>query len=198
LTLPRLRVRGHVFELETGEPFTAIQCSDFNLFGRYCYGEDIEPVLAQRQAVGFNMLRCFTKYAIDKIGSLLNPAYGQIPEFLALCARYGLYVEFVGYTSTPDTAHWGQLILACRESTNVLLELVNEGDLPVNAIDMSRYTRPVGILSSHGSAGRRPCRRGNRGTTSPGTRTAHQKSSARSATTRWRSPKRPSAGAGRP
>jgi len=35
----------------------------------------------------------------------------------------------------------------------VLLELVNEGTLPVNQIDMDRYARPFGILASHGSGG---------------------------------------------
>jgi len=30
---------------------------------------------------------------------------------------------------------------------------VNEGTLPVNQIDMSRYARPTGILASHGSGG---------------------------------------------
>jgi hypothetical protein len=35
----------------------------------------------------------------------------------------------------------------------VLLELVNEGTLPVNQIDMDRYPRPSGVLASHGSGG---------------------------------------------
>lgn len=151
--LPRLVVNGHVFQLETGQPFTAIQCSDFNLFNRYQSGEDITPILQQRSKAGFNMLRVWTLYNLTGIGTLLTPDYTKIPAFLQLCARYGLYVEFTAYTSTELVPHWGWLVAAVQGQTNCLLELVNEGDLPVNAIDMSRYTKPTGILASRGSCG---------------------------------------------
>jgi len=153
--LPRLVVQGHVFALETGEPFTAIQCSDFNLLNCWQHGEDITPVLAQRRDVGFNMLRVWTLYnlAAANIGVFLDIDYARVPAFLQLCASYGLYVEFTAYTSTERVTHWDQLVAACQGQTNVMLELVNEGTLPVNQISMGWYARPTGILASHGSGG---------------------------------------------
>jgi hypothetical protein len=76
-----------VFKLETGERFTAVENSDFNLFGRYLTeGEDVvRQVLAERQAIGFNMLRVWSEYQGNatftaEIGRLVPaeyPAYYQ-------------------------------------------------------------------------------------------------------------------------
>ena len=153
--LPRLVVQGHVFALETGEPWTAVQVSDFNLLNRWQHGEDITPILAQRRDTGFNLLRVWTLYDLvaANIGQFLDIDYARIPDFLALCARYGLYVEFTAYTSLERVGHWDQLVAACQGQTNVMLELVNEGTLPVNQISMGWYARPTGILASHGSGG---------------------------------------------
>jgi hypothetical protein len=151
--LPRLRVRGHVFETETGQPFTAIQCSDFNLLSRFQSGEDITPLLAQRVGCGFNMLRVWTLYSIPNIGHYLDIDYSIVDEFCALCESFGLYVQLTGYTSTERTDHWPQLVEAVAGVPNVLLELGNELDLPVNRIDQARYARPSGVLASSGSAG---------------------------------------------
>jgi hypothetical protein len=152
-SLPRLRVRGHVFETETGEPFTAIQASDFNLLSRFQSGENLSELLAQRVGCGFNMLRVWTLFSIPNIGHYLDIDYGAVPEFLQLCGSYGLYVQLTGYTSTERTDHWPQLVDAVADEPNVLLELGNELDLPVNRIEMSRYARPSGVLASSGSAG---------------------------------------------
>lgn len=151
--LPRLRVNGHVFETETGEPFTAKQASDFNLLCRFQSGEDIRPILAQRVGCGFNMLRVWTLYSIPNIGHFLDIDYNQVAPFLRLCATFKLYVEFTAYTSTEDPYHWDRLVEAAKLESSALVELVNEGTLAVNEIDMSRYARPSGILASHGSGG---------------------------------------------
>jgi hypothetical protein len=148
----RLVLDGHVFMLADGRPWTAIQCSDFNLFARFQSGQKVNPLLAQRADVGFNLLRVWTLYNIPNIGYLLDPDYDAMPEFLRLCAEYGLRVEFTAYTSTERPDHWNNLCAAVRDEPNVLAELGNELDLPVNRIDMSRYTKPYGVLSSHGSA----------------------------------------------
>jgi hypothetical protein len=153
LTLPRLRVRGHAFELETGEPFTAIQCSDFNLLCRFQSGEDIRPILQQRVGCGFNLLRVWTLYSIPNIGYYLDIDYAQVGPFLRLCATFRLYVEFTAYTSTERPDHWDRLVAAAKTESNALIELVNEGTIPVNRIDLARYARPTGILASHGSGG---------------------------------------------
>jgi hypothetical protein len=153
--LPRLTIRGQFFALETGDPFTAIQASDFNLLNRWQHGEDIEPVLMQREAAGFNLLRVWTKYdlASAKIGTFLDLDYAVIPGFLDVCARAGLYVEFTAYTSTPDPLHWDRLVAACAGCTNVLLELINEADQPANTMDLSPYAWPAYVPAAHGSNG---------------------------------------------
>ena len=154
-TLPRLRVNGHVFETETGQPFTVIQCSDFNLLARWQHGEDIRPLLAQRVGCGFNTLRVWTLFdlAAANIGVFLDIDYARVRDFLRLCASFRLYVEFTAYTSLERKNHWDQLMAAVLDEPNVLLELVNEGTIPVNQIDMAHYARPFGILASHGSGG---------------------------------------------
>jgi len=153
--LPRLCVNGHVFELETGEPFTARQCSDFNVLNRWQHGEDIRPILEQRVGCGFNMLRVWTLYDLAQynIGTFLDLDYARVRDFLRLCATFKLYVEFTAYTSTEDPLHWSRLIWGVTGEPNALLELVNEGTIPVNEISMSRYARPTYILASRGSGG---------------------------------------------
>jgi hypothetical protein len=152
--LPRLVTQGtSFFSLDNGSRFTAIEASDFNLFARFQAGEDIESILKQRADLGFNMLRVWTLFDIPGIGTLLNPDYAKIPAFLDACARHGLYVEFTAYTSTFDPSHWPKLVAAVQGNTGVLLELVNEQNIPVNTIDTDAYARPVGVLASHGSNG---------------------------------------------
>jgi hypothetical protein len=101
------------------------------------------------------MLRVWTLYDLARygIGTFLDLDYGRVRDFLRLCATFRLYVEFTAYTSTEDPLHWSRLIWGVTGEPNVLLELVNEGTLPVNQIDMSRYNCPSGILASHGSGG---------------------------------------------
>lgn len=144
---------------------TIIECSDFNAFNRFLSGEDIGPILEQRAACGFNTLRVWTAYVIDRIGRLIpreHPDYyARIPDFLDACSFYGLYVEFTAFTGPYDQAlpldidkirHWEQLCAACRERTNVLLELVNEYDNGPNlGLPYERLLKPAGVLSSHGS-----------------------------------------------
>jgi hypothetical protein len=148
-------VDGPYFRQATGARWTAIECSDFNLLNRWQHGEDITPILAQRAGAGFNVLRVWTLYDLEaaKIGTFLDIDYARVPQFLASCSQYGLYVEFTAYTSLERPDHWDRLVAACQDVPNVLLELVNEGTLPVNQIDMNRYARPDGVWACHGSGG---------------------------------------------
>jgi hypothetical protein len=154
-TLPRWIRRDGFVQLESGEWITAIEASDFNLFARFQSGEDITPILQQRATAGFNLLRVWTLYNLEgaNIGVLLNPDYAQIPAFLALCAKYGLWVEFTAYTSTWDPLHWGRLTQAVTPWT--LVELVNELDQVANALppEAMTFTCPAPLLCSHGSNG---------------------------------------------
>ena len=151
--LPALDINGQFFRQANGARWTAIECSDFNLLNRWQHGEDITPQLAQRARAGFNLLRVWTLYDLANIGTFLDIDYARVPEFLALCGRYGLYVEFTAYTSIERASHWPALVTYVQGAPNVLLELVNEGTLPVNQIDLVRYERPADILCSRGSGG---------------------------------------------
>jgi hypothetical protein len=157
-----LIARGAFFALETGEPWTAVQCSDFALLARFLNGEDITPVLDQRAANGFNLLRVWTLFNIDQIGSLTSLDYDRVPAFVGLCAAHGLYVEFTAYTGINDPQHWSRLCQAalnCRPRP--LLELVNELDANTNepdaqgrVFDLTLHEQaPAPLLSSHGSNG---------------------------------------------
>jgi hypothetical protein len=154
---------GGSFRLKTGERFTAIQCSDFNLYGRYLQeGDDVvRAVLAERADVGFNLLRVWTAYTggpkfTAEIGHLV-PAehpdyYDRLPGFLALCASYGLYVELTAFTGDVIPGHWEALGAVLPNCSNVLLELVNEhGAYPSN-LDPRRFAPLEGVVCSHGSS----------------------------------------------
>jgi hypothetical protein len=165
--LPRLRTRGQFFELETGERWTAIETSDFNLLARYLNGEDIRPVLAQRAEIGFNLLRVWTlmdlqQFGIGRLRLEEHPdLYQKLPAFLELCAERKLYVELTAYTGINDPNHWTALLSAVASSPNVIVELVNEldqnSDEPDHlgrVFDLNRFARPPPpILASHGSNG---------------------------------------------
>lgn len=162
VVLPEITIRGQFFALANGEHWTAIQCSDFNLFTRFILEEDIGSILLMRQLAGFNLLRVWTLFDIPQIGTLLECDYDQIPAFVSLCARYGLYVEFCAYTGINDPHHWNNL---CQAALNCqprpLLELVNELDVNTNEPDsegrvfhLENYSQaPSPLLSSHGSNG---------------------------------------------
>jgi hypothetical protein len=157
-----LVARGSFFETATGEQWTAVQCSDFALLSRHLKGEDITPILDQRATCGFNLLRVWTLFDISGIGTLTALDYDRIPDFVALCASRGLYVEFTAYTGINDPQHWQRLCAAalrCRPLP--LLELVNELDANTNepdgqgrVFDLALHAQaPAPLLSAHGSNG---------------------------------------------
>ncbi|MGC4081257.1 MAG: hypothetical protein QM736_03850 [Vicinamibacterales bacterium] len=168
--LPRLVPSAQFFRLETGERWSWIGASEFNLLNRFRHGEDIEPVLTQLQSLGFNAVRVFTVYDICATGrgcqaigrSEPTPdLYVAIPGFANVLATHGLYAELVGFTGPytllptdeAKVAHWQSLVSAVRGLSNITLELVNEYDHPANrGLPMDKLTRPAGIIASHGSA----------------------------------------------
>jgi hypothetical protein len=161
IVLPRLVPAGQFLQLSTGQRFTAIEASDFNLYSRFLDGEDINPIFKQRAEAGYNMLRVWTLYNLEaaNIGKLLlsdHPdLYDKLPLFTAAAAQFGLYVEFTAYTSTWDAQHWGRLTQALLPITNSLAEMVNEEDQPANTLPdiADTFTCPAGLLCSHGSNG---------------------------------------------
>src|SRR5262245_15717390 len=53
---PVLSIDGQFFR-DRGERWTAIETSEFSLLRRYLDGENVRPLLAERAAFGFNLLR---------------------------------------------------------------------------------------------------------------------------------------------
>src|SRR5262245_52567672 len=112
--------------------FTVVQTSNFNGLNRYrSEGEaSMMPVLEQRAAVGFNCLRDWTVFDIPKIGTSrpTDDLYDAIPDYMALCASFGFYVEVTAFTGPyaffPDQAsmirHWERLKEKLVDCTNIL------------------------------------------------------------------------------
>ncbi len=168
VVLPRLVRDGTFFRLETGDPFTIVEASDFSLYKRF-EGEDLTPVLEQRRTVGYNMVRVWLLNTSVVEGGILPNQYpdfyARLPEFCDLCARHGLYVEFTVFTQTPSLMpdadgqqrHLAETAAALRETTNALLELVNEADHRDadgrydNMPRLDVLTKPDGVTCSHGS-----------------------------------------------
>lgn len=169
VTLPRLVPRGQYLQLETGERWTWIGASSFNLLNRFRRGEDIEPVLVQLEALGFNAVRVFTVYDICPTGNGCQAIgrseptadlYAAVPGFAKSLARHGLYAELVAFTGpygllptdADKVAHWARLTQAARGLSNLTLELVNEFDHPANkGLPFDKLPRPAEVLASHGS-----------------------------------------------
>lgn len=175
VALPRLVPVGQFFRLETGERWTWIGKTSFNLLNRFRNDEDIEPVLRQLESIGFNELRVFTVYDICPTGvnaegrpcqvigrSAPTPdLYSAIPRFATALARHHLRAELVAFTGpyvffpTDDAKvqHWESFIAATHDLTNITRELVNEFDHEANDdLPYARLRWPRdGVLTSHGS-----------------------------------------------
>ncbi len=159
-----LGISGQFFTLNS-QPWTAIESSEFSLYKRHFEG-DIRPVLQERSALGFNLLRVWLLNTSVIPGGLhprmYQDFYSELPRFAALLASFGFCVEFTAFTQTktlmPSKSdqhlHWQRIIEALYGAPNVLLELVNEADQHDNATDPSLLQiRPSGIIASSGSNG---------------------------------------------
>lgn len=162
--LPRLTARSKTcFGLDTGELFTVVGVSDFNLLYQFIYDLDtFNAVLEDR--TGCNMHRVFTRYSIDLIGSLTlqntPDLYEHIVPFCNALAAKGRYVNFVAYTGHEDfdKDHWERLGIELQKVTNAIYSLVNEADQEGDKIDGiaindMNFTPIPGVLCSHGSNG---------------------------------------------
>jgi hypothetical protein len=161
VALPPLSCAGQFFRAG-GERFTVIQASDFSLFKRYLDGEDIEPIVDQRRALGFNTLRVWLLNRSVVVNGGIHP--DDYPGFYEALARFvdvvGLYVELTVFTSTQglmanvwdQQAHLDRTADAVRGKPNVILELANEIDQYDNA-PSPLLVRPSGVLISRGSNG---------------------------------------------
>ncbi len=156
-------VNGEFFETADGQPWSQIGCSDFRIWQRFLAGEDIEPVLRQRDAIGFNQLRVFLM--CDWMFHLYpqeRPDYfGQLPRFLDRLAARGLRSELTVLVDAtrvmPNLADqqsfFRRVCEAVRGRPDVFVELVNENEQTINTVNTDAFERPAGIICCHGSKG---------------------------------------------
>lgn len=102
-----LHVQGTTFRREDGSIFPWVGASDFALFARFARGEDITPILDERIALGFNILRVFGMFDQFGIGAasglggffpnalLHDDYYDLLRQFVELTQSRGLRVEIV-------------------------------------------------------------------------------------------------------
>jgi len=162
----RLHVEGVGFVTESGAPWTMAFISGFRDLDRFMDGEDIEPLLTETVALGGNGRRVFGAYdfgspQVQRLYPREHAAYYErLPEFCALYAKHGLWLEFVAFADTARSVpgqpaqvlHWVTVCDALRGCPNVLLERVNENDQHDNRVDAA-LAKPDGLCSSFGSNG---------------------------------------------
>lgn len=164
VTLPRLVARGGFFALETGEPWTAIECTDFQLLHHVLHGVDIRPVLDQRAEVGFNLLRILVMADVMfHLHPQDHPDFDEaISRLFERLLEYRLRGEFVVFADTQrvmpnldeQIAYWERIGRLVRPVPNVLVEAVNENNQHENRVDaLDRFWTLDGVLCSRGSNG---------------------------------------------
>ena len=162
--LPRLVTAGQFFALDTGERFTAIECSDFQLLQRYLHGADLRPVLAQRRDCGYNIVRVLGMCAgMFWLKPQEEPKYWSgVRDLCALCATYGVYVELTVFADATvimplpgmQLQHWEMVGRTLYGGPSLLVEAVNEADQTINRLASLMDLEPLpGLLCSHGSNG---------------------------------------------
>lgn len=150
--LPELAVDGKFFTAG-GALFTAVEMSQFNLYNRYLAGEltTVRAVLSELRALKYNLVRVWTLMRLSQygIGDLLDPQYPRIPAFVALCASYGIYVEFTAYTDLWDPLHWSRLTAAAASARpRPLVSAINEYDINGHKVDeLGRRYDPAWITA---------------------------------------------------
>jgi len=163
IRLLALHPDGEGFTDAAGARWTQIGCSDFRLLERYLAGEDIDPILAERQWIGFNQLRVFLM-----CGNMFHLFPQQIPDYQArlrsFCdhvAAFGLRLELTALVDATvvmphladQQAFWKAVCATVAGLPYVFLELVNEVDQTINVIDPSQFSAPASVIACHGSKG---------------------------------------------
>lgn len=179
--LPRLVLHGRVFAQEDGGRLVMAEADCFPCYQMFLDGgaARLAPVLEQLACLDppacdhrFNMLRTIGMFnnpaSGGGLGQFMVAGYGEryfeeLPAYHALLAKYGFYDEFVVFadatTAMPakgdQIAHWNRVIPKLALSTNVIVEVGNELDQPINRLDsVQELPRPPsGLLASHGSNG---------------------------------------------
>lgn len=164
--LSPLETVGRFFR-QNGQRFFLNGASGFNAPGRFIYeGADaIRPMLAQRQALGFNAIRLWSAINVPLIGRLVpreHPDFYDriVPGCSALCAEYGQYPYWTGLTGPYSVTLGGtdQIIehdLRMQDALSrvpyALYDRRNEFSKDVNQVDASRLPALTLPMASQGS-----------------------------------------------
>ena len=167
--LPRLtRIGNHRFITDDNNKVLLIGCSDFMLYWRFLQGEDIAPILTERQALGFNCVRVFGMAHYIPINEFSLPAfrpqdygkayYDNLLLFEALCHSFRQYVYFSCFPDngfimpnlSEKQTHHDSVVSRWTD----LYELTNELDAhSFNYVNPADFTRPMHLLACAGSQG---------------------------------------------
>jgi len=160
--LSELHVSGRYFYNELNQKVFIKGTTDFMLYKWFLEGIDIKPLLKQRKDNGVNCVRVigmvsWFDYTPQKYGQVY---YDRIPEFLDLCASFGLYVYWTVFADTQvvmpqlnqQLDHFNKVVDRLKQRKNRIGELVNEPYTGTNATaNPLAFTRPTGIPFSSGS-----------------------------------------------
>lgn len=134
-------------------------CTDFLLIQKHATGQDITPILKQRQSLGFDMVRTLTMANnIAQFSPMTYDVQKIVPEVLELCHQFGLRMEvegfadvqLIGLTKTEQMDHHILVTNIIRQMSNIdIYDLVNEYEK--NGIIPDDFPRPNLIISSKGS-----------------------------------------------
>lgn len=154
----RLTVHGAHFYNQTGELFQWRGYSWFLGFLRFCDGEDITPDLKWFRKMGINIVRIFGPLPWVELNgrySYQSFDFVKLDAFFALCAKYGIRVNFCVAPGEPSVhlkPYANQFYEVAANHWNVLTELVNEpthGLKPDPIKDFQGVNRR-GVLAAYG------------------------------------------------
>jgi len=138
-------------------------CSDFRLLQRFIAVEDIDGILRERSDCGADILRVFAMKT-NNTGWELNPAnrpnyQDDVRRFLdSVRGRTRVYLtvfadtKFVMPTQATQKTFWDAIVTTVRPFASfVAVEFCNEFNHPTQQIEPAAFSKPAGIVSSHGS-----------------------------------------------
>ena len=158
---PALSISGQTF-MQHGQPFRVKGSTDFRLGERVHAGVDIRPILKDRKDAGANWLRVLGMKQNNTGWQWLPNAPGRrdaMRRLFDLAGQFGFYVEWVTFADTallmPTLAeqltHREKDLEVLRQYPFVLEELLNEYGHSLQRVEPSKFSKPSGIIASHGS-----------------------------------------------
>lgn len=158
----RLHVDGEYFYRANGSRWTWKGSTDLYLAARLDAGEDIRPILDQRQNAGANLVRSLAQidWAWLPFWGLMRPTYWEsVHRYFSLLQSRGLWCEWTVLAGTrglmplhdQQVAFWEETKRVAAAYPAVLLELCNEWNHSSQTIDPAGFVRPTANLASHGS-----------------------------------------------